>query len=311
MLSRMVVVALMAIGLPVLGTTSARAGDPTCPQGTTPVSSDQGVICVVVTDPGEPADPGDAGDAGGGESQQEGCFENDGTKVPCVTDDGTWWSGSQCYAAPYDAPPSSPAWQGQSDGSLWQCSRCEASGSAGACNVEIIWTAPGEEPGAPTPGELATRAVGLMPLATADLHTAPQSPDPTYVGVDNWLWVPEGQWATLSKTVRAGGTSVTVTAAPSQIVWDMGPEAVTCYSPGKVWRQGMIDAATTPCSYAYERTSGSQPGGVFSISATIRYQVDWTCSGACSEGSGSLGQVDAPAGTGTIRVLQRQTVVVR
>jgi hypothetical protein len=311
MLSRLIAIALVAIGLPVLGAAAASAEDPSCPAGTSPVSSDQGVICVVVTDPGDPGGTGDHGDQGENASREQGCFESGGTKVPCVTSDGNWWSGSQCYAAPYDAPPGSPAWQGQSDGSLWQCSRCEASGGAATCNVEIIWTPPGAEPGPPRPGELASRAVGLMPLATADLRTAPQSPDPTYVGVDTWMWVPESQWSTLSKMVRAGPTSVTVTAAPTEIVWDMGPEPVTCYSPGKAWEQGMTDAAATSCSYTYDRTSRSQPGGVFTITATIRYEVDWSCAGACPVTSGSIGLVDAPVGSGTIRVLQRQTVVVR
>jgi hypothetical protein len=34
------------------------------------------------------------------------------------------------------------------------------------------------------------------------------------------------------------------------------------------------------------------------------------CSGTCTRSAGSLGMVDAPAGTGAMRVLQRQTVVV-
>lgn len=311
MLSRLVAITLVTIGLPVFVVPMASAEDPSCPSGTSPVSSDQGVICVVVNDPGKPGSTEDPGEGSEGVSHEQGCFENDGSKVPCVTSDGTWWSGSQCYAAPYDAPPGSPAWQGQSEGSLWQCSRCDAAEGATTCNVEIIWTPPGAGPGPPTPGELAARAVGLMPLATADLRTAPHAPDPTYVGVDTWMWVPESQWSALSKTVRTGDTSVTVRAEPTEVVWDMGPESVTCPTPGTVWKQGMTDAATTSCSYTYDQTSKSQPDEVFTITATIRYQVDWTCAGACSEGSGSLGVVDAPVGSGSLRVLQRQTVVVR
>jgi hypothetical protein len=150
-----------------------------------------------------------------------------------------------------------------------------------------------------------------MPLATADVHTAPQAPDHTFVGVENWLWLPPAQWRTLTKTVSAGGTSVSITAAPSQVVWRMGPESTVCYSAGAAWRRGMTDDAVTSCGYTYQTTSASQPDGEFALNATIRYQVDWTCEGACSANSGTLGLVDAPAGSGGMRVLQRQTVVVR
>jgi hypothetical protein len=115
----------------------------------------------------------------------------------------------------------------------------------------------------------------------------------------------------LSKSVSAGATTVTVTAAPSQVVWDLGPSSIACYDSGEPWKQGMSDTATTSCGYAYQTSSAGQPDGRFAISATIRYQVTWTCSGACPTTRGDLGLVDAPAGSGTLRVLQRQTVVVR
>ena len=73
----------------------------------------------------------------------------------------------------------------------------------------------------------------------------------------------------------------------------------------------MTDAATTSCGFTYDHASDSQPDGVYAITVTIRYQVDWTCTGTCTAASGSLGLVDAPAGGGTMRVLQRQTVVIR
>jgi hypothetical protein len=313
MLTRALGTLVAALLLPLVVTVprAAAEGDSPCPPGTDPVSVGSGVICVVVTDPGEPGQPGSPGDPGDGGQAPAGCYKSDGTQVPCQTNDGYWWAGYQCYAAPYDAPPGAPAWQGHTDGSLWQCTRCETAGTSTTCNVQIIWTAPGEEPGPPTPEQLATTALDQLPLAQAEVHTAPAPPAATYVGVEDWLWVPEDQWRTLTKSVNAGATTVTVTAAPSQIVWDLGPASITCYGPGKPWEQGMSDAATTTCGYTYETSSVDQPDGSFAISATIRYQVTWTCAGACSTAGGDLGLVDAPAGTSTLRVLQRQTVVVR
>lgn len=284
-----------------------------CPPGTRPASVGSGVICVVATDPGAPGDPGDQGDAaddGHGELPV-GCHKSDGTEVPCQTSDGTWWSGHQCYAEPYDAPAGSAAWQGHSNGSLWGCTSCESAGASTTCDVQVIWTAPGQEPGPPTPEELASTALGQLPLAKAKVRTAPAPPDATYIGIENWLWIPESQWATLHKSVTAESTTVTVTAAPAEVSWNVGPRTITCHGPGRAWVKGMTDAASTTCSVTYRDTSVDELGGRFAITATIRYRVTWACSGACPTAGGALGLVDAPAGAGSIRVLQRQTVVVQ
>lgn len=303
--------AILVAALPLVGAIPPAFGDSECPAGSTPVHIHNDVICVVVSDPGTPDNPGTPGDPGGGGQSPAGCFKNDGTEVPCATDLGGWWPGHQCYAERSDAPSGSPAWQGHSDGSVWVCTACPDVGNVSTCHVQIVWIAPGQSPGPPDPGQLATVAVGIMPLATAEVHTAPQAPDHTYIGIENWLWVPQSQWTTLAKTVTAGGTSVTVRATPRQVVWNMGTATTTCYSAGVVWQSGMTDAAETSCGYTYESSSESMPDGVFAITATIQYDVAWTCTGACTSASGTLGLVDAPAGAGALRVLQRQTVVVR
>ena len=125
------------------------------------------------------------------------------------------------------------------------------------------------------------------------------------------MWVPRSQWATLSKTVTAGGTSVTVTARPERVTWSTGAGSKVCYDAGRAWSAGMTDAARTSCGYTYRVTSESVPDGEFVLSAAIGYQVDWVCMGTCTTSSGSLGLITAPAGTGRLRVLQRQTVVVQ
>jgi len=304
-------VAALALPLLVVVPRAAAEGDAQCPPGTDPIRAGSGVICVVASDPGQPGHPGDPGEPGDGGRAPAACHKSDGTEVPCQTHEGYWWSGYQCYAAPYDAPPGAPAWQGHTDGSLWQCTSCTTAGTSTTCNVQIIWTAPGEEPGPPTPEQLAVTALDMMPLVKADVHTAPAPPAATYVGVENWLWVPDSQWMTLSKSVKAGATTVTVTAAPSQIIWNLGPASTTCYGPGKPWVQGMTDSASTTCGYTYQESSGDQPDGRFAITATIRYRVTWSCTGTCPSTGGDLGLVDAPAGAAAMRVLQRQTVVVQ
>jgi hypothetical protein len=177
--------------------------------------------------------------------------------------------------------------------------------------VNVIWVAPGHQPGPPSPAQLAATAIGMLRLAKAEVHTAPAAPAPTYVGVQNWLWIPQAQWTTLSKSVTAGPTTVTVTAEPEEVSWDVGPTTITCNGTGQPWTRGMTDAATTDCGYTYTQDSASQKDGTFPITAVIKYHVAWTCAGPCSTAGGDLGLVDAPVGTSALRVLQRQTVVVR
>src|SRR3954465_4410728 len=92
----------LLLPLLVMAPRAAAAGHSGCPAGTNPVSVGSGVVCVVVTDPGEPGSAGSPGPRNPGEGDQApvGCHKSDGTEVPCQTHDGTWWSGPQCYAAP-------------------------------------------------------------------------------------------------------------------------------------------------------------------------------------------------------------------
>jgi hypothetical protein len=309
MLRRLLIVALMVTAMSVLYGLSSATADPSgCPGGTTAVQIHGGVICVRVESPGQ---PGHSTTTTHPSVSHSGCFRSDGHRVPCHTNLGRWWPGAECYAAPSPAPPGSPQWQGHTDGTLWVCTSCAVASASSSCHVQVIWLAPGDAPGPPDPGELARLVVRHLRLAAADVHTAPHAPHHTFIGVQNWLWVPRAQWVTLIKTARVRGTSVTVTARPRDVTWDLGPAQKSCATPGRAWRAGMTDAAGTDCGYVYRETSDSAPSHVFAISARIQYRVDWTCNGACSRHSGTLGVVAAPAGTTTLQVLQRQTVVVR
>jgi len=301
------VLGVVAAGLWCVHVAPAVASGPDCPLGSTTVKVGTGTVCLSVHENGKPSASGSASSAAQS-AHQQACQKTDGTTVPCVTADGTWWPGHQCYAAPDTAPAGSPAWQGHTDGSLWQCTSCA---SVGSCHVEIVWVAPGQPAATPDPGTLAKDAAGQMQLTQAQANIAPAYPHPTYVGVQNWLWIPESQWSTLTKSTTAGGTTVTVTAVPTAVVWSMGPSSLTCPDAGRAWSAGMTDAATTSCAFAYKQDSHTQPDSAFKVSASIRYHLTWTCSGSCSAASGDLGLSDGPAGTAQLSVLQQQTVVVQ
>lgn len=278
-----------------------------CSEGTVPTPGPGGgTICIPAIDPGG-AGEHDAGGGGGSTGSTKCVYE--GVDIACQDPlRGTWSNSHNCYLLGVSPQPPSGAeeWQGRSssEGSLYVCIRPGIPG-----NPTYVFVPGGTAP--PDPAVLARRALGELRLVVPDVHLAPSPPARTYVGLKTWLWMPAGQWSPLSKSVTAGATTVRVVAAPWRVVWDMGPGSTTCHSAGRVWRVGQMPAGSaTDCSYTYTTVSDFQRSKNFTVSATITYQVDWTCSGTCLVGEGTLGEVDGLPGTSAIAVGERQSVVV-
>lgn len=297
-----VVVLLLVAGVWVAGRASA-AGI-TCPPGQTGVGPAGSQICVSVTSSGSKGSSGPGqGSSSGGAS---GCSYQ-GRAIPC-TYDGTWWFAAHaCYAAP---GASLPGVFPSTPGSSWWV--CDYGPTFGLPPNAVPFTVPDGQAPIANPATLAQNAVSSIQLPTAVVDTAPKPPHPEVVGVEVWLWIPQSQWLPLSRTVRAGATSVTATAVPNLVTWNMGDgsPAFQCGDAGRPWRSSYTDAAQTDCGYTYRTLSARKPDGVFQITATISYFVTWTCTGACTSTTGNLGLVAAPAGRGSIQSVQRQTVVV-
>jgi len=293
-----------------------------CPAGETPQTIPGGVICAVVVTPGSQGGE-QTGGASGGESRATGpvapamCKDryDSAAVVLCGSDRaGTWFpnapvfggdAGCNGFMLDPQPQPGDPMWEGHdpSEGSVWGCDTDFAN------NRNTFFVPNDEAPTIVDPGVLAQRALGQMQLVNADAQIAPGPNFHTYINIENWMWIPADQWHPMDLTVSAGPTSVTVTATPVRVEWDMGAETVQCGDAGRAWRKGMTDAATTTCSFAYESIDDSS-GDAHDVSAQLVYAVTWTCSGTCLTPSGDLGEVASPAGeTTTIEVRQRQTVV--
>ena len=294
---------LIPLAAVLLSSTPASAGG--CPDAQVEAEVNGVVTCVTVT---IPTDQETTPTGGGGPHQCKRKAE----AIPCVKDGGVWFSSRSCYAYLLDPQPplADPAWDGlgPSEGSLWGC----LSGPAYSGSFFYFFVTDGQAgPQLLDGASMAATVRSRMPLVNADASVAPAVPRHTYIGISNWLWVPESQFQPLADSLSLGGTTVTVTATPTTVTWDVGPETVSCADAGRPWVDGMTEAATTSCEYAYESLA-DPAGDVHQISAQITYQVDWECSGACMAGAGSLGEVAPPTGTSTeVDVRQRQTVVVR
>lgn len=156
------------------------------------------------------------------------------------------------------------------------------------------------------PVVLAEEARRALPLTAPDVRTSPSAEDDQLVGVPTWLWVGDA-WAPLTATASLPGVSVTVTATPESVVWEMGNgDRVVCRGAGMAYDPSRPDGEqSTDCSYTYDRASGHQPGERYRVTATMTWQVSWTVSGAA--GGGSLGALSRSTTFG-LRVTEAQAL---
>jgi hypothetical protein len=271
---------------------------------------DETGICLSDTVPAHPGstDPGNPGDS----DESPGSDASVCNGVPngdCVNNYGFVWIGSphNCYGFPLDPQPepASPLW-GNDDptqGKLWSCDP----------TVSVptnTWFVPDGQP-VIDPAQVAQQLVERAPFEPADAKIAPPPSYHTYISYKNWLWIPDAQWHDVTVSLTVAGATVTLTATPSLVGWDMGNGSGTsCVGPGREWLQGMPENAPTNCSYAYDEIEDPK-GDTWTVSARISYAVGWTCTGNCGGDTiGELGDVTAISGDSTsITVYQRQTVV--
>lgn len=127
--------------------------------------------------------------------------------------------------------------------------------------------------------EVAGDAADRLVLPPPDIHTSPNQR--SYVRLKTGLWVDDAfTTLTASATDPLGVQRVTATATPQEVTWNMVEGTKTCQGPGR--------PNSTACSYTYQRSSASQPGGKYRISATITWSVHWVCEGACDQTEGDL-----------------------
>lgn len=85
---------------------------------------------------------------------------------------------------------------------------------------------------------VAQRMLARAPVEVADVQMAPPYGSHTYIRIENWFWVPEGQWHNVRLTEDVGPASVTLTDEPNRLVIDTGnnhrrrPAARTRAGPG-------------------------------------------------------------------------------
>lgn len=139
------------------------------------------------------------------------------------------------------------------------------------------------------PAALAEQAADRVPIPAPGLGINPSPESGAVVFVDTWLWVDPAAWRPVSAQAAAGGLTVTATASPRRVVWDMGNgDQITCDGPGTPYDPSRSAAEqSTDCSYTYRHSSARAEGGAYTVTATVVWQVTWAVAGGA--GGGDLG----------------------
>jgi hypothetical protein len=152
------------------------------------------------------------------------------------------------------------------------------------------------------PTDLAQQALDSAQLPTPAISLRPENPLITFAGYPEWLWIQPDAWRTVTASASLDGLTATVTAVPTQVLWDSGDTSasdderyVKCNGPGKAlpFRAGYMDRREdSGCTYYYRHISIKEPDHAFDLSATIQWNVTWT---ATNGTSGNLGVVSRAA----------------
>jgi hypothetical protein len=160
----------------------------------------------------------------------------------------------------------------------------------------------------PVPGLLVS-AINEMAMQAPTIGTAPPSGQGSgLVRLPVWLWneVDGNNWGTLSATAGPiAGISVVAQAEATGIAWDMDDGAVVHCDEGVAWQPGM-NVYHPPCGHAYSRSSRDLPDGVYEISATTTWAVEWRTEGLPEQRGGEF--VLEPTSTTTLQIDEVQVL---
>lgn len=295
LLTRALLTSLAAASFNLMGTAPSMT-DTQC-QVTDPQTGECVIWVQVPADPvteeqddgGVPADTG-AGQACYWDPDKQGVNGPPAGPVPCATAAGYWSNAYNCYIKPIQPPPpaNDPGWQGHEpgDGAVYLCYQPQTG------IVIHIWSADPPDGAAAglTPREVALIAIDSMQLRAIDIGIVPE-PGPDSVGIVGmpvWMWAktPDAQtYGPATASASAGGITVSATARVHQITWDMGDGTeVVCRTAGTPYRSAFGNRRSPDCGHRYERTSGHEADGRFTVTARSDWVITW-------EGAGQSGTV--------------------
>ncbi len=176
------------------------------------------------------------------------------------------------HAPSFEAPTDNPALSGDQlvEGRYYWLTCTDASGAQVV--ARLFQYVPGEA--AITPEELARRAQDQLAIRYPEPRTSPAITIDQIVGIETWMWIDAAAWQSVTATASIPGLSVSATATPQQVTWDMGDgSTVVCDGPGTPYDSNRAIAdQSSECTHVYQRR------GAYTVSATVVWAVEWSAS---------------------------------
>ncbi|MER7690506.1 hypothetical protein [Streptomyces sp. NPDC097610] len=246
-------------------------------------------------DNGEKPKPGGKPDGGGGGGSAKCYIEWDNIgEVPCYDADMGWFNpAGQCYweilepqpakdAADWEWGTAAPATDAErAKGKVYNVT-CPGAGRELMGGSTWSLNPPPGFGGGPTAEELAQEAIKKMRLLGADIGSAPKAGKTGLVGMPVWIWNNKAPrtWGPVTASASAPGITVTATANVKKIVYTMGDGGFeVCTTAGTPYEKRFGGQPSPDCGYRYTKTSNSQPGKAFTITAITTWTVHWTGGG--------------------------------
>ena len=174
------------------------------------------------------------------------------------------------------------------------------------CSTTVSSAGSGEEDGVTEDVDyeaIAYAARAGFALPSPNISMSPSGDVPILVRVPVWMWIPSGDWRTESATASVPGGSVTVTATPSSVDWQMGDgTTVSCEGPGTAYdpRVHDPDADSPDCGHTYTTASAEND-----VTAHMTWEVSW----ASTDGDGGDLPVLTTTSSEQVRVIESSGVV--
>ncbi len=176
----------------------------------------------------------------------------------------------------------------------------DLSGCGPAAPARAAGPAPAAGPVVPqiSPEQLRQMAMDDLTLTEPHIQSAPCSGADCKgaVGVPAWFWVPQGDWTPQSATATAGTDSVTATATPTSVTWELGDgTSITCSGPGTPYDQSKGWAESPDCGSKWLKA------GSYTLTSTLHWTVTFT--GSVTDTQDLTTTSTAPVDIGEYQVL--------
>ena len=220
----------------------------------------------------------------------KGTGDEEDQVVPCSSNGRDYWSNDrQCYWSLDDPQSAPPPGRVEGQGAWYSCLVGALCTDPRGCYGSGQWLLD-PPPGvvAISPAQAANAVAQRLGIQPFEIGMAPQvNPEwghrRSYVGVPVWLWVNNpgpSTWGPFGVSETVGPVSVTGSVQVTSVVWNMGDgTSKACVGTGTPYATSYGVADSPTCGHRYTRTSSSQPGDRYTVTATAQWSFTWTAGG--------------------------------